>query len=90
MADLCWKEAIREVQEDSEIASLRAKIEAGNTFKLAVHSEMLYYLSGKDEEVRLRLYVPIELKARILEQYHEKLSHMGIDKICDPIARNYY
>lgn len=42
VADSHWKEAIREGLEDSEIVALIAKIEAGNTFKYAVHDEMLY------------------------------------------------
>lgn len=58
------KKQIKRGSRDSEIAALKAKSKAGNTSKYVVHDEMLYYSSGKDEEVR-----PIGLKAEILEQY---------------------
>lgn len=52
VADRHYKEAISGVgQEDSKLSAFRAKIQTENTAKYAVHSDMLYYLSGKYEEV---------------------------------------
>lgn len=36
--------------------------------------------SGRDEEVKPRLYVLKDLRLEISEQCREKLEHMGIDK----------
>lgn len=46
--------------------------------KYTIHGGRLYYLSGRDEEVRPRLYVPKDLRLEILEQYHEWLGHTGL------------
>lgn len=83
-----WIEEIEKCQVDSEVATFKAKVEAGETTKYAVHEVKLYYLSGKkNEEMRLRLYVPRVLRAEILGQCHDKLSHKGINKICDLVGR---
>ena len=42
--------------------------------------DILYYLSGADDEPRMRMFVPKALRTEILEQCHEKMGHMGIDK----------
>lgn len=81
-----WMEEIKD-QEDSEIAALRAMVEAGETTKYALHEGRLYYLSGKDEEVR---FVGKGLRAEILGEYHEGLGHMEIDDTCDLVGRTYY
>lgn len=83
-------EEIKKGQEDSEIVALGVKVKAGETSRYAMHDGMLYCLSGRDEEIRLRLYVLMELRAEILEQIHEKLGPMGIDKTCDLMGRTYY
>lgn len=90
VTDPHWTEEIEKRQVDSEIAALRGKVEAGEISKYAIHEQRLYYLSGKDEEVRPKLYVPKDLRLEILEQCHEKLEHMGVDKTYDLIGRNYY
>lgn len=51
---------------------------------------MLYYLSRKVEEVGLRLFVSIGRTAEILEQCHEKMGHMGIDKTYDLMEKTYW
>lgn len=51
----------------------------------------MQYMKGgteRDEEVKLRLYVPKDLRLEISEQCLEKLDHMGIDK--NLIGWNYY
>ena len=51
---------------------------------------MLYYLSGKDEEVSLKMVTPEKLRFEILDQCHRKLGHIGIDKMYALIMKNYY
>lgn len=48
VTDSHWMEDIKKGQVDSEIATLRAKEEAGETSRYAVHEGTLYYLSGSD------------------------------------------
>lgn len=53
LADPHRKEVIRKDQEDNELDALRANIEAQViTLSMHMHDEMLYYLSGKNEELR--------------------------------------
>lgn len=88
--DSLWVEEIKKGQMDSEVTTF--KVEAGATYfmRYVIHEKRLYYLSGKDEEIRLRLYVPKGLSAEILEQCHERMGHMGIVKTCDLVGRTYW
>lgn len=61
VADPHGTEETKKGQVDSEIDTLRGKVETGETSKYAIHEGKLYYLSGRDEEVRPRLYVPKDL-----------------------------
>lgn len=84
-----WRD-IRESHEDSEITAIRVKVESGDTSRYMLRVGVLYYLSGGDDEIRPRLFVPRVLRAEILEQCHEKMGHMGIDKVCKLISKNNY
>lgn len=79
-------EEIEKGQADNEITAPRAKVEAGESYRYAVHEGRLYYLSGRDEKVKLRLYVTKGLRAEIVGQYHEGLGRMRIDLM----ERTYY
>lgn len=70
--------------------SVTPQVEAGETSKYVIHKEQLYYLSGKDEEIKLRLYIPKGLRAKILEQYHKRMGRIVIDKTCVLVGRTYY
>lgn len=89
ITDPQWLEQVEEEQVDREIADIR-EVEAGETSKFMIHEGKLYYLSGRDEETRSRLYIPKGLRPKILEHCHEKVGHMGIDKTHEMIGRNYY
>lgn len=69
---------------------MRKDAEAGKARKLIVHGDVLYYLSGAEEEPRLRMVVPRALRREILVQCHERMGHMGIDKTHELIGRKYY
>ena len=81
---------VRQSQGDSDITALRSRVEAGNTYKYVLQGDVLYYLSGKDEEVSLKMVIPEKLRFEIFDQCHRKLGHMGIEKKYGLIMRNYY
>ena len=70
--------------------ALRKKVEAEKAQKYLIYEDILYYLSGAGEEPRMRMFVPKALRTEILEQCHEKMGHMGINKTHELISRRYY
>lgn len=38
----------------------------------------------------VRLYIPSHIKQAVVEQYHDKNGHMGIDKTFEAIRNKYY
>ena len=46
---------------------LRKKVEARKAQKYLIHEDILYYLSGAEEEPRLRMFVSKALRTEILE-----------------------
>lgn len=84
-----------EYQTDEEIRTLKEAIEAGKVTEACasrylIQDDRLYYLSNRDEEARPRLYVPRALQNKILEQCHDAIGHIGIDKTYKLISRKYY
>lgn len=53
----CFEET-KEEQVDTEIAALRKKVKLGETSKYVIQEGKLYYLSGRDDQIRSKLYVP--------------------------------
>ena len=66
--------------KDEEVWALRKKVEAGKVQKYLIYEDILYYLSGAEEEPRMSMFVPKALRTEILEQCHEKTGHIDIDK----------
>lgn len=64
---------MEENQTYSEIAALRAKVEKEITSKHVLQDGLLYYLSRRNEEVRLWLFVPKISRGEILRQCHKIL-----------------
>ena len=89
LSDPHWREVIESGQKDEELLDLRNKVEAGKAPKYLIYED-IYYLSGAEEEPRMRIFVPKALRTEILEQCHEKMGHMGIDKTHELIGRRYY
>ena len=88
-------ELVSEYQIDEEIRTLKEAIEVGKVMEACasrylVQDDWLYYISNKDEEARPRLYVPHALQNKILEQCHDAIGHIGIDKTYELICRKYY
>ena len=78
LSDPHWRGVIESSQKDKEVLALRKKVEAGKAQKYLIYEDILY-LSGAEEEPRLRMFVPKALRTEILEQCHE-MGHMGIEK----------
>ena len=47
-------------------------------------------LSKSDSDPIIRLYIPSHLKQLVIEQYHDKNGHMGIEKTYNSIKGKYY
>ena len=85
----------RDIQEDEEIQEIKETIESGNTPKswadrYLLQEGLLYYLSGKGEDIRPRLYLSKSIREHILNECHDKMGHVGVDKTNDLISRKYY
>jgi transposase InsO family protein/predicted aspartyl protease len=81
---------------DEKIGKLKKSLHKGTANKTEYKHHMeveglLYYLSQPDsDEPRLRLYIPGELEQTVIEQFHDRLGHMALDKTYDSIAKKYF
>ena len=86
---------ISEQDKDTEISGVKNRLINGNAGKSQERKhilleDVLYYISSPDDQPILRLYVPQNLKQKVLLQFHDSNGHMGIDKTFDAIASKYY
>lgn len=86
---------VSEQDKDTEISDLKALLLKGKAGKSQekkhiLLEDVLYYISSPDDQPVLRLYVPKDLKQKVLLQFHDSNGHMGIDKTFDAIASKYY
>ena len=93
------KEGLRQLQgNDNEVAKIIDSIlEKGEGSKFShefiEEDNLLYHLANPvrlDPDPRLQLVIPTELTHVILESYHDRCGHMGIDKSYDSIRRRYW
>ena len=61
-SDPHWREVVESGQKDEEILELRKKVEAGKAPKYLIYEDILYYLSGAEEEPRMRMFVSKALR----------------------------
>lgn len=83
-----------EKDQDKEIAEIKYQLLHGKENKKVKNKFILidnivYYISGPDNEAILRLYIPNHLKEAVVEECHDNF-HMGIDKTYDLIRQKYY
>ena len=84
-----------EQEKDAAIRKLKRQLTKG-TASRAVQDHhvqlegVMYYVSDPESEPVLRLMVPEGLRQDVLHQFHERLGHMGIDKVFYSIRRQYY
>ncbi|XP_052710929.1 uncharacterized protein LOC128185352 [Crassostrea angulata] len=80
-------------QHDKQIKKLKNRLNKGTATatgekRFLEIDGLMYYLSDGDSEgPRLRLYVPRELELLVVQQYHDGLGHMGVDKTYDVIRQ---
>ena len=84
-----------EQQKDIEIVRLRRQLEEKKSSrsvqsKYLVIDDVLHYISNPDVDPVVRLYVPDQLRSRVVTQYHDDNGHMGIDKTFDAIRAKYF
>lgn len=86
---------IAEQNSDTNISALKTQLAEGKmgTAQERKHillDNILYYISSPDDQPVLRLYIPQNIRDKVLTQFHDKNGHMGIDKTFDAIASKYY
>ncbi|CAG2210599.1 Transposon Ty3-G Gag-Pol polyprotein,Transposon Ty3-I Gag-Pol polyprotein [Mytilus edulis] len=54
------------------------------------HKPLKYLLLSPQYDLKLRLYVPLQLRNEVIKSYHDNLSHLGIDKCHDSIRQKYF
>ena len=84
-----------EQSKDKELAQLKdrlwsEKMSSAVASKYIILDNILYYLSKSDSDPIIRLYIPSHLKQLVIEQYHDKNGHMGIEETYDSIKGKYY
>ena len=84
-----------EQAKDPEIQEVLKQLQSGHaskTFlgKYLVIEGVLYFISDADVRPRLRLFVPEHFREQILETYHSKNGHGGIDKSWETAKVKYY
>lgn len=79
---------------DKELNSIRLQLQKGKPpksidNKYMLIGDILYYISKADSEPVLRLYVPMQLRQEVVNEYHNK-DHLGVDKTYDNISSKYF
>ena len=74
---------------DRELDSIKLQLQSGKTPKSVENKyilidDILYYISKADSEPVLRLYVPLQLRQEVVNEYHNK-DHLGVNKTYDAI-----
>ena len=72
---------------DSYITELKEKIEANSIDGYFIKDNVVYRRPSQD---KLQLLVPKEMINNVIRSIHEKRGHLGIDKCCTSISRQYW
>ncbi|CAG2216830.1 unnamed protein product [Mytilus edulis] len=75
---------------DDQLSVKECKASRSVDNKHIIINDILYYISHPDDDLKLRLYVPLQLRNEVIKSYHDKLSHLGIDKCHDSIRQKYF
>jgi hypothetical protein len=86
---------VKEQSKDDILTEVRTCVISEKATKAVQRKHMvidniLYYITDPDNEVKLRLYIPVHLREKVVVQYHDGNGHMGIDKTYEAIKLNYY
>ncbi|XP_036145206.1 uncharacterized protein LOC105831336 isoform X1 [Monomorium pharaonis] len=72
--------------QDASIKELQSKLEKTEDKLYEMRNGIVY----RKKEGKLLFVVPSSMEASLLYKYHNELGHMGIDKVCEMINRNYW
>ena len=84
-----------EQSKDKDLVRLKDRVQSEKmsssvASKYIILDNILCYLSKSDSDPIFRLYIPSHLKKLVIEQYHDKNGHMGIEKTYNSIKDKYY
>ncbi|KAH3844802.1 hypothetical protein DPMN_087064 [Dreissena polymorpha] len=69
---------VKKAQSEEKDHRTRKGEREGNSTRYILIDQILYYLSDKDEEPILRLFIPSSLQARLVEHYHDNLALISV------------
>lgn len=86
---------VQEQEQDIVISRLKKSLQNGTATKteqerFIILDNLVYFLSNAEANPVLRLYVPGKYRTLAIEQFHEKLGHMALDKTYDSAKTKYY
>ena len=84
-----------EQEKDEELVEIMRKLRNETADKTTYRhfimvDNILYYISGINDDPKLRLCIPKQLYGCVLEQYHDQHGHMGTNKVFTAIKIKYY
>lgn len=85
----------KEQEEDKGIVEIVDKFKCQTEHKsinnrFVIINDLLYYISNADDEPITRLYIPIQLRTAVMDQYHNMNGHMGIIKVFNSIKNQKF
>ena len=86
---------VTEQENDAEINKIKIHLknetaDKRTSSKFMIVDNKVYFITEPDNDVLLRLYVPSNIKEKILKAFHDDLGHYGIDKVYNNIKLKYY
>ena len=72
---------------DQEIERLKSVIERGMVNGYTLHDNLVF---RKLENGRLQFRVPRDMINNVIRSTHESIGHLGVDKCCTQISKNYW
>lgn len=72
---------------DEMISDLRKKLEEGVVKGFELKDGLVF---RKEKSGRLQLLVSNEMEENVIRMIHEKICHLGINKTCDQLRKNYW
>lgn len=72
--------------QDEQIVGIRDKLEKSEDKFFEMRNGVVYRKAGEN----LLFYVPSSMERSITFKYHDELGHIGTEKTCDTVSKNYW
>lgn len=72
--------------QDPNIKDIRTKLENSEDKWYEMRNGVVY----RKKKDKLLFVVPSSMESRILYKYHDELGHVGVEKVCEVISKNYW